>query len=129
MRCNTRKSILSVLLVAMTGCGQGWQMDYGDAAAHFNEDAVLVKAKPFLGKKIVVKGIVTKQDLTDLENSKVYLNNSICCNLGDLHRMAEGCTVGKTVFIGGFLKRCEEGDILLEPALKRDSKADFNPVE
>ena len=129
MRCSATLVAISIFLVPMIGCGQGWQMDYGDAAAHFNEDAVLEKAKPFLGKKIVIKGVVTKQDLSDTENSKVYLNHSICCNLGDLQKMAEGCTIGETVFIGGILKRCDEGDVLLEPALKRDSKAEFNPVE
>lgn len=122
-------SILSLVLIQLTGCGQGWEMEYGDAAAHFNEDAVVEKAKPFLGEKIVVKGVVTKQDLTDPENCKIYLGHSICCNLGDLQRMAEGYTVGKTVFIGGFLKRCEEGDVLLEPAVGRDPKAEFNPIE
>ena len=129
MRCSEKLSILSVLLVQMTGCGQGWDMEYGDAVAHFNEDAVLEKANPYLGKKIVIKGVVTKQNLTDPENCKVYLGHSICCNLGDLQRMAEGYTVGKTVYISGFLKRCDEGDILLEPAVGRDPEADFSPVE
>jgi len=129
MRCNTKSAIISVLLVAMTGCGQGWEMDYGDPAAQFNEKAVLEKAKSFLGKKITVKGVVTKQDLTDPENCKLYLQHSICCNLGDKKRLAKSYEVGNTVFIDGFLKRCEEGDILLEPAGGRDPKAKFNPLE
>ena len=104
-------------------------MDYGDPAAQFNEKAVLEKAKPFLGKKITVKGVVTKQDLTDPKNCKLYLQHSICCNLGDKKRLAKSYEVGKTVFIDGFLKRCEEGDILLEPAAGRDPKAKFNPLE
>jgi hypothetical protein len=29
----------------------------------------------------------------------------------------------------GYLVRCEEGGILLEPAVERDSKAEFNPIE
>jgi len=122
-------SLLSFVLFQLTGCGQGWGLEYGDAAAHFNEDAVVEKAKPFLEKKIVVKGVVTKQDLSDPENSRIHLNHSICCNLGDLQRMAEGCKVGETVFIGGILKHCEQGNVLLEPAMKRDPKAEFNPIE
>jgi hypothetical protein len=43
--------------------------------------------------------------------------------------MAEGYTVGKTVFIDGFLARCEPGDIELEPAVVRDPKAEFHPLE
>ena len=104
-------------------------MEYGDAAAHFNENKVLEKGEPYLGKKIVVRGVVSKHDLTDPENCKVYLGHSICCNFGDLKRMAEDCPVGETVFVGGVLKQCQEGDIQLEPAMKRDPKAEFNPVE
>lgn len=122
-------SIVLCVLFQLIGCGQDWGLEYGDAAAHFNEDAVVEKAKPFVGKKIVVKGVVTKQDLSNPENCKVYLGHSICCNMGDLQRMAEGCEVGDTVFVGGFLKHCEDGNVLLEPAMKRDSKAEFNPVE
>ena len=122
-------SILSMILFLLAGCGKGWEMDYGVPAAQFNEKAVLEKAKPFLGKKITVKGVVTKQDLTDPENCKIYLQHSICCNLGDKKRLAESYEVGKTVFIDGFLNRCEEGDILLEPAGGRDPKAEFNPLE
>lgn len=121
--------ILSMLLFQLAGCGKGWELDYGEPVAQFNEQAVLKKAKPFLGKKITVKGVVTKQDLTDPENCKLYWHHSICCNLGHFQRMAEGYKVGETVFIDGFLNRCEEGDILLEPAVGRDPKADFNPLE
>ena len=104
-------------------------MDYGTPAAQFNEDALLEKGKPFIGKKITVKGVVRRQDLSDPKNCKIYLGHSICCNLGDKIRQAENYTPGMTVFIDGFLKRCEEGDILLEPAAGRDPKAPFNPIE
>ncbi len=129
MRCNTKLAILSVLLVAMNGCGQGWEMDYGDPVAQFNETAVLEKATPFMGKKITIKGVVTKHDLSDPDNCKLYLQHPICCNFGDKKRAVEYYKVGKTVFIDGFLKRCEEGDILMEPAGGRDPKAEFNPLE
>ena len=122
-------SILLLILFQLTGCGKGWEMTYDDPAAQFNENAVLEKAKPFLGKKITVKGVVTKQDLTDPENCRLYLHHSICCNFGGAKRAVEAYKVGRTVFIDGFLKRCEEGDILLEPAGGRDPKAEFNPLE
>jgi hypothetical protein len=121
--------IVWLLLLAATGCGEGWQMDYGQPAAQFIEDAVLEKAKPYVGQKITVKGVVTRHDLSDPENCKIYLGNSICCNLKSFKRMAEGYKVGKTVFIDGILKRCEEGDILLEPAVGRDPEAEFKPLE
>jgi len=104
-------------------------MDYASPAAQFNEDTLLEKGKPFIGKKITVKGVVTRQDLSDPNNCKIYLGHSICCNLGDFISQAESYTPGRTVFIDGFLNRCEEVDILLEPAGGRDPKAPFNPIE
>jgi hypothetical protein len=122
-------AMVSMLTIAIVGCGTGMGLEYGDAAAHFNEDKVLEKGEPYLGQKIVVKGVVSKHDVTDPENCKVYLGHSICCNFGELNRMAEGCTEGDTVFVMGILNRCEAGEILLEPAMKRDPKAEFNPIE
>ncbi|RCS47673.1 hypothetical protein DTL42_14230 [Bremerella cremea] len=121
--------MLSFFVVQVAGCGSGAALEYGDAAAHFNEDKLLEKGEPYLGEKIVVKGTVTKHDITDPENSKVYLGHSICCNFGDLKKMAENCNEGDSIFVMGILKRLEDGDILLEPAMKRDPKAEFNPVE
>ena len=129
MRYHAQCTLLSILVAHVAGCGSGIALEYGDAVAHFNEENVLEKGEPYLGKKIVVKGVVSKHDVTDPENCKVYLGHSICCNFGRLKSMAEGCDEGETVFVGGILKQCEDGDILLDPAMKRDPKAEFNPVE
>ena len=126
----TLMMLLTLLFVLSwaTGCGPLGGLDYGKAKAHFNEGDLLEKGKPYVGKLIVVKGVVTKQDLSDPLNSKIYLHHSICCNIGDRQRQAKSYDVGKTVFIKGTLKRCEEGDILLEPAIGRDPSAEFNPI-
>jgi hypothetical protein len=116
-------------VATVTGCGEGWRMDYGQPAAQFNEAAALQNAKPYIGEKITVKGVVTRQDLSDAKNCKIYLGHSICCNLRSFKEMAEGYTVGKTVFIDGILRRCEPGDILLDPAVGRDPQAEFKPIE
>ena len=47
-------------------------------------------------------------------------------NLGELRGMAESCKVGDTVYVDGFLKRCEEGDMLIDPAMLRDPTAPFS---
>ncbi len=75
-----------------------------------------------------VKGVVTRQDVSDPENSRIYPGHSICCNSGDPKAMVASDTAGKTAFAGGCLKRCEDGDILLEPAVGRDPRADFIPI-
>lgn len=122
-------AIVSMLLITIVGCGTGWETDYGEAAAQFNEEKVLEKGAPYLGKKIVIRGVVSKHDITDPKNCKVYLGHSICCNFGDLTLMAENCKKGDTVFVSGFLRRCEQGDIYLEPAMGRDPEAEFSPIE
>jgi len=104
-------------------------MDYAAPAAQFTEDSLLERGKPFIGQKITVRGVVRRQGLVDPNNCKIYLGHSICCNLGRATRQAESYTPGRTVFIDGFLKRCEEGNILLEPAGGRDPKAPFNPIQ
>ena len=89
----------------------------------------MVRAKPLAGRKITLKGVVSKQDRTDPENCRIYLSHSICCNLGELQRVAEGYMVGRTVFTTGYLECCEEGDILLEPAMGTEPNGEFNPIE
>ncbi len=41
--------------------------------------------------------------------------------------MAKENKVGETAYVDGFLRRCEPGDILIEPALSRDPTAPFTP--
>ena len=43
--------------------------------------------------------------------------------------MAESCEVGDEVYVDGVLKRCNEGDVLIDPAMFRDPNAPFNPKE
>ena len=62
--------ILFLVLLQTAGCGKAWQMDYSAPAAQFNEDKLLEKGKPFIGQKITVKGVVTRQDLSDSNNCK-----------------------------------------------------------
>ena len=133
-----KKKTLNIIILAaaalltlgsLSSCSKGWKLDYARPAAQFHQEAVLEKAPDYIGKKITIKGVVTKQDLTDPQNCMIYLGNGIACNFGDFKAMAEDYKVGDTVFIDGFLKRCKEGDILLEPATGRDPQAPFHPVE
>ena len=84
-----------------------------------------MKAKTYVGKKITVKGTVTRVDISDPNSSRIYLKEGIVCNLGTFKAMATSCKIGDTVFVDGFLKRCDDGDILIEPALLRDPAAKF----
>ena len=114
--------IAAVLLV---GCGKGYELDYGQPTAQFLAKDLPLKAKTYVGKKITVKGTVTRVDISDPNTSRIYLKDGIECNLGKFKAMATSCKIGDTVFVDGFLKRCDDGDILIEPALLRDPTAKF----
>ena len=111
-----------------SGCSQGWRMDYEKPAAQFLQADLASQGKAFIGKKITVKGTVAKVDLTDPASAWIHLEGGIRCNLGKFRVMVESSKMGDTVFVDGFLKRCAEGDILLEPAMLRDPTAAFAPV-
>jgi len=123
--------MLMVLILAGlgSGCGKGWQMDYGKPAAQFLQTDLAAKGEAFVGKKITVKGTVAKVDVGDPESAWVHLAGGIKCDLGKFQAMAESCKIGDTVYVDGFLKRCEEGDILIDPAMLRDPTAPFSPEQ
>lgn len=120
---------IPIFLVAglLSSCGKGWQMDYGKPAAQFEAADVVGKAGNHIGEKITVKGTVAKVETDESGDSWVHLTSGARCNFGDFKRMAESAEVGSTVFVDGFLKKCAEGDVLLEPALLRDPTAPFSP--
>ncbi len=108
---------------------KSWEMDYGKPAAQFHEKEVSAKGRAFIGKKITVKGIVDKVDTSDPESTWILLSGGTRCNFGKFKAMAESCRVGEEVYVDGFLKRCNEGDVLIEPAMLRDPTAPFDPTE
>ena len=105
----------------------GWQMDYGKPKAQFMQDDLAAKGKEFVGKKITVKGVVTKVEVSNPKETSLDLRNGIRCDFSKMRQMAEGSKVGDTVYVDGFLKRCEQGDVLIDPAMLRDPTASFTP--
>lgn len=64
-----------------------------------------------MGKKIPIKGMVTKTEVDDPNEAWVELGNGIRCNFTNWRRMAEHAKVEEAIYCGGSLKRCDEGDI------------------
>ena len=120
--------VIPMIACLITGCGKGWQMDYGKVSAQFTQDTVAAKGKRWVGKKITVKGVVLKSKSDDHVAAWVELKNGIRCNFGHMWKMAESAKVGETVYVDGFLKRCDEGDVLMDPASLRDPTASFIPL-
>ena len=126
-----KQILITILAVVLVGCSKGWILDYHEPAEQFLAKDVATKAKPYVGRhlKITIKGIVSKVDVSNSDSSMIYLKNSIECNLGKWSRMASSCKVGEVVYIDGFLKRCDEDKVLLEPAILRDPTAKFSPIK
>ena len=121
--------ITAIAALVLVGCSKGWILDYHEPAEQFLAKDVATKAKRYVGRdlKITIKGIVSKVDVSNPNSSMIYLKDGIECNLGKWSRMASSCKIGEVVFIDGFLKRCDEDKVLLEPAILRDPTAKFIP--
>lgn len=122
-------SLALVIATLASGCSEGWRMDYGEPAAQFLQADLATRGRAFVGEKITVMGTVTEVDISAPDAARVYLEGGIQCDLGKLTAMAERCEIGDTVYIDGFLKRCEEGNILIAPAMLRDPTAPFSPQQ
>ena len=126
-----KQLLITIAAVVLVGCYKGWILDYHEPAEQFLAKDVATQAKPYVGRhlKITIKGIVSKVDVSNPDSSMIYLKNGIECNLGKWSRMASSCKVGEVVYIDGFLKRCDEDKVLLEPAILRDKAAKFSPIK
>jgi len=123
--------LITIAALVLLGCSKGWILDYHEPAEQFLAKDAATQAKPYVGRhlKITIKGIVSKVDVSNPDSSMVYLKNGIECNLGKWSRMASRCKVGEVVYIDGFLKRCDDDEVLLEPAILRDPDAKFSPIK
>lgn len=121
---------LTMLVIAGlgSGCGKGWQMDYGKPAAQFHAHDVAREGKPFIGKKITVKGeVIRVHDRED--GNHIYLAPNIHCVFPTWHLGEDDLKPGDKIFVDGFLEKCSEGNVQLDPALGRDPTASFEPIE
>lgn len=103
-------------------------MDYRKADVHILADDLPELGPPYIGKLIVIKGVVTRTDTTDPDDTKIFLNDKIVCELGNFKAMAQSKKEGDTIFLKGYLKSLTDKKILLSPAIVRDSKSPFDPL-
>ena len=126
MKITLLKLSFLILVSVSVGC-QALKMDYGQPAAQFLEKDVAALGPKFLGKKITIKGTVTRTDVSDPKAGFIHFGNGIRCDFSRLPAMAQSKKPGDICFIDGILKECEEGNILLESAMLRDPTAPFSP--
>ena len=115
-----------LLVTVFWGC-QGLNMDYGKPAAQFLEEDVSRLGQNYIQKKITIKGVITRIDVSQPKDVSVFLGHGIECDLDDFANAAKHFRIGETVYMDGILRKCEPGTILLEPAFGRDPTAPFNP--
>ena len=111
-----------------SGCGKGWQMDYGKPAAQFHAHDLAREGKLFIGKKITVKGEVIRVHNQE-DGNHVHLAHNIHCVFPTWHLGEDDLKPGDKIFVDGFLEKCSEGNVQLDPALGRDPTASFEPIE
>ena len=118
------------MALVLVGCSKGWILDYHEPAEQFLAKDVATQAKPYVGRhlKITIKGIVSKVDVSNPDSLRIYLKNGIEGNLGKWSIIPSSPKVGEVVYIDGFLKRCDEDKVLLEPATLRDPTSKFSPI-
>lgn len=126
MKSTLLKMTFLILVSVSVGC-QALKMDYGEPAAQFLEKDVAALGQKYLGKKISIKGTVTRTDVSNPQAGWIHLGNGIRCDFSRLPAMAQSKKPGDICFIDGILKECEEGNILLESAMLRDPTAPFSP--
>ena len=111
-----------------SGCGKGWQMDYGKPAAQFHAHDVARQGEPFIGKKITVKREVIRVHNREIGNNISVAHNIHC--VSPTWRLGEDdLKPGDEIFVDGFLEKYSEGNVQLYPALGRDPTASFEPIE
>ena len=121
--------LTTIAAVVLVGCGKGYVLEYGQPAAQFLAKDVAAKAKAYKNKKVTIKGTVTRVDITNPNSPRIYLKEGIECNFGRLKLMASRCKVGDTVYVDGILNISDQGNIFLDPAVKRDPTAKFIPIK
>ncbi len=122
-------------IISLNGC-KGWILDYGKVAAQFTSSTIEESGQPYIGRKVTVKGTVTKHEFNNATGKlTMVLDDKIRCvsygtrNEDDLLSLAAFYEVGKVVYFDGFLVKCEPGKVLLDPVSGRDPKAPFKPLE
>lgn len=121
--------------LGLNGCGKGWELEYGKVEAQFEASTIAELGKPFLNKKVTVKGKVTER-LLDASTGKLtlVLDHEVhgvwygSRTADDVILASESYQVGKVVYLDGFLITCEPGNVVLDPIHGRDPTAPFDPL-
>ena len=117
---------IALLALLLPGC-RGWTMDYGDPVAHAEAKDAAVIAQRHLGEKIVVRGTVASVDVSDPQDCVVRLEGPVMARFGDFKAMAEELQAGEIATISGIVDSVDAGVVILDPAMRRDGLAPFEP--
>jgi len=127
--------LATVGIIGLNGCN-GWNLEYGKVAAQFTSSTITEKGQTFTGRKVTVRGTVTKHEL-DKATGKLtmVLDDKVRCvwfgtrSEDDILLKTESYEIGRLVYFDGFLIKCEPRNVLLDPVHGRDPTAPFEPLE
>ena len=122
------RSSLLTLVFLVSGC-TGWKMDHGNPSAHILAEDLRTKGKPYIGKKIAIRGKVESVDTTDPQSCWVILEGNVRCHYGDFQAAVNQEKIGELITVRGILRVVEDGKVVLDPASGRDPLAPFNPLK
>ena len=126
---------LCLAISLLTGCKE-YALEYGEIDAQFHASSIAAKGKPYLNKKVTVKGTITKRML-DKDSGKLtmVLDHHVHCvwygsrTEDDVLLSSSAYQVGTIVYFDGFLIKCEPEMVLIDPVHGRDPSAPFSPVK
>jgi hypothetical protein len=141
LKCHRLKFIFTCFIIVVSlvgyGCSKAFRLEYGKVNAQFEAIDIAREGKPFLNKKVTVKGTITNRSLNQLTGEiTMVLNNEVQCIWYGSHRdendillKVEDYQVEKVAAFDGFLVRCEPGSVILNPVMGRSKDAPFHPLK
>lgn len=130
--------IISLLgVVGLQGCTKAGRLEYAKVHAQFEAPTIAERGKPFLNKKVTVKGTVTERILNESTGKlTMVLDEEVHCVWYGSKRTKEDVLltidtyqIGAVVYLDGFLLACEPGNVVLDPVHGREQAAPFHPLE
>ena len=113
------------------------ELEYGNVHAQFEASTIAELGKPFLGKKVTVRGTITERSLEESTGKITMVLDDQVYGIwygndrtkDDVLLTVESYQVGKVVYLDGILLSCEPGKVVLDPVHGRDPTAPFDPLE
>ena len=121
---NSTFTLLAAVFVFQSqGCTNPFMLEYGRVQGRFQSTIIAEEGKTYLNKKVTVQGTVTDR-IYDAQKGRItmVLDNEVFCiwygdnrEKEDILMTTTEYSVGKIVALTGYLIRCDENKVILNP--------------